>query len=390
MPRVAYYSGMSPQSKPHRIALLFEYATLNGGERSMLACLDWLRQHDDRWEFVALAPPEGCLADSIFERKIMLVPFRLVDESGERNPRETVESALVDAVSVAFPGLLHANSLSMGRLAGRIAGRLSIPTMAHLRDIVNLSDTAIADLNRNRRLIAVSRATREYHVARGLDAERVVVVRNGVDLERFQPRLRSGRLHEELNLPCSARLLATIGQIGLRKGQDVLAAAAPEIVRYIPESHFLLVGERSSQKAESIEFEQSVTRHFAEHGLASRLHRLGVRDDVAQLLTEVDLVIHPANQEPYGRVLLEAAACGVPVVATNVGGTAEIVVDGVSGRLVPPRDPESMALAVTELLADEQSLGRMRVAARSRAVREFDIAQAATRLAAEWSENLSG
>jgi glycosyltransferase involved in cell wall biosynthesis len=378
---------MPAQTKSRRtVALLFEYATLNGGERSMLACLDWLRQHDAGWEFVVLAPGSGRLADAIAERRLQHIPFSLVAGDGTRLSNDSIEAALVKAVSFASPDLLHANSLAMGRLAGRIAGRLPVPTTAHLRDIVHLSGAAIADLNRNRRLIAVSQATRDFHVARGLDAARVVVVRNGIDLEQFCPRERTGWLCDELGLPRSAKLLATIGQIGLRKGQDILAAAAPEIARYIPESHFLLIGERSSQKAESVEFEQSISRRFAEHRLASRLHRLGVRDDVARLLNEVNLVVHPANQEPFGRVLLEAAACGVPVVATNVGGTAEIVDDGVTGRLVSPRDSISLATAARELLGDDEAHRRMQIAARDRAIREFDIADASRRLAAVWRE----
>lgn len=386
---VAYYSGMSAGAKSRRIAILFEYATLNGGERSMLACLDWLQRNESGWEFVAIAPGSGPLAEMLEERRIELIPLPMTAESDRaRLSREETEAALIEAVHRARADLLHANSLAMGRLTGRIANRLNIPTLSHLRDILKLSTASIADLNRNRRLIAVSNATREFHVARGLDANRVVIVRNGLDLECFQPRAATGWLHDELKLPHSAKLLATIGQIGLRKGQDVLAAAAPAIVREQPEAHFVLVGERSSTKAESLAFERAVLDRFAEQGLADRLHRLGTRSDVPDLLTEIELLIHPAHQEPYGRVLLEAAACGVPVVATSVGGTSEIVVDGETGRLVPPGDSSALARAVSGLLADEEARRRMSLAARDRAVREFDIARAARLLADQWSRVL--
>jgi glycosyltransferase involved in cell wall biosynthesis len=191
-------------------------------------------------------------------------------------------------------------------------------------------------------------------------------------------------LHQALQLPCSARLIATIGQIGLRKGQDVLAAAAPQILRRAPEVHFLVIGERSSAKAESIEFEHSILRQFETRQISAHLHRLGYRDDVAEILREIDLVVHPANQEPFGRVLLEAAACGVPVVATDVGGTREIVHDGITGRLVPPRDASSLAEAVCDLLTSYNQLQSMRRAARERAVNEFDVAQSAAQLLQHW------
>lgn len=376
---------MSAGTKPNRIAILFEYATLNGGERSMLACLDWLQRNESGGEFVAIAPGSGRLAEALAERHIDVIPWTMTAEPDRaRLSREAIETSLMEAVHRARPDLLHANSLAMGRLTGRIANRLAIPTTSHLRDILKLSTASIADLNRNRRLIAVSNATHEFHIARGLDAGRVIVVWNGLDLEGFQPRAATGWLHDELKLPRSAKLLAVIGQIGLRKGQDVLATAAPTIVREHSDVHFVLVGERSSTKEESIAFERAIVDRFAEQGLADRLHRLGTRDDVPSLLAEITLLVHPAHQEPFGRVLLEAAACGVPVVATNVGGTSEIVVDGETGRLVPPRDSSALALVINELLADEEVRHRMSLAARARAVREFDIARAARLLADQW------
>lgn len=375
---------MTSRTKPRRIALLFEYATLLGGERSMLACVDSLKTQAADVNFVAVAPPHGRLAEALTGRGVEIIPWMTMQPDGGRMSRELQQATLIDAVRRADPSVLHANSLSMGRLTGSIASQLQIPATAHLRDILHVSGAAMADLNRNALLIAVSHATRDAHVVRGLNPDRVVVVHNGLDLEQFQPRPFQGRLHRELNLPDSATLIATIGQIGLRKGQDILAAAAVEIVRAVPDVHFLLIGERSSTKAESIQFEQDIATRFADQGLESHLHCLGYRDDVPQILNELDLIVHPANQEPFGRVLLEAAASGVPVVATDVGGTAEIVVDGLTGRLVPPGDPASLANAVVNLLTDSTLLLEMSTAARQRAAREFNVSEAANQLLAHW------
>jgi len=375
---------MTLGTKSHRIALLFEYATLNGGERSMLACLDWWREHEPSLEFVAIAPSSGRLADALYEREIRVIPWTMVGPDGMKLPREAVTESLLQAVRDVRPALLHANSLAMGRITGAIADRLAIPTSAHLRDILKLSQSAIADLNRNRQLIAVSQATRDAHVAQGLDPGRLVVVRNGLDLRRFRPCQRTGWLHDELGLPINARLVATIGQIGLRKGQDTLAKAAPAIVHKVPDVHFLLIGERSSVKEESIQFERAIQQQFDESGLKGHLHCLGFRDEIPALLAEVQLVVHPANQEPFGRVLLEAAGCAVPVVATDVGGTAEIVVDQVTGLLVPPRDPEALAFAVTELLTSDDRRQSMSQAARQRAVDVFDVSHCAKQIVRHW------
>lgn len=369
-----------------RVALLFEYATLNGGERSMLAALDWLQQQKTRFEFVAIAAPTGRLADALQERGIAVRGWSPRDAHQDRRSASDIESSLHEVVSSLQPHLLHANSLAMGRLVGRLADRLDIPTTTHLRDIIKLSSAAVADLNRNARLVAVSKATRDFHVAQGIRDSQVAVVTNGIDLEQFRPRTSVGRLHEELGLPYpGAKLVATIGQIGLRKGQDVLAAAAAAIVGQVPDAHFVLIGERTSQKEESIEFERAVSRTFALSGRVDRLHLLGHRDDVATLLNDVDLLIHSANQEPFGRVLLEASAAAVPIVATDVGGTAEIVLNNVTGLLVPARDATALANAAIAILTDTAKANRFRLAARERAVEQFPIALSAERLGNVWS-----
>jgi glycosyltransferase involved in cell wall biosynthesis len=397
-----------------RVAIVFEYGTLNGGERSMLAALDALPK--GTVDVAAIAPPGGPLAEALRSRGIVHTPLEFRAADGTHLSRERVAEALKGAVLDLAPDIVHANSLAMGRLTGAIAPELPMPTVAHLRDILHLSRAAVADLNRNTLLLAVSAATREFHAAQGLRAERVRVLYNGVDCRLFQPGApgvgagmrrpqrnsaggsrwstpatreplaTKGWLRTELRLPQDAFLVATIGQISLRKGQDVLAEAAALLGPQFPEMHFVLVGERHSAKRESIEFEQAVMGRFTAAGLGRRLHRLGYRDDVARLLNEIDLLVHPAHQEPLGRVLLEAAAAELPIVATAVGGTAEILTDGVSARLVPPGQPAKLAAAISELLQDAEMSRRFAAAARDRVCTAFDIADRAADLAAVWRE----
>ena len=348
----------------------------------MLAVID--RLNGKGFEFVALAPQTGRLADAFQDRNQVHIPIQLRDEQGVRLSREQACGSVCEAIQRCAPHLVHANSLAMGRLTGAIAEEITIPCIAHLRDIIKLSNTAVDDLNHNRLLIAVSDATKEFHVAQGLDAEKTCVVYNGVDCERFRPRNSTGWLKQELNLPDDAFLIATIGQIGLRKGQDVLAEAAAFSAAQLPNAYYLLIGERYSSKTESIEFERNIFRRFAEAGLESRLGKLGYRNDVDRLLNEIDLLVHPAKQEPLGRVLLEAAAAGVPIIATNVGGTGEILRDGESARLIPPNDPRELAAAIVELYGDPQK--RMWLAEQARQCVEecFNIKHVTDELSSLW------
>ncbi len=333
------------------VLLLCEYPTISGGERSMLSTLDRVRRAGI--DVTVIAPPEGPLAEALAAQGLEVLPFVFRDAAGNRFPQERLRAELARLLERRRPDLLHANSLAMGRLSGPVAADLGLPSIAHLRDIIRLSARAVADLNLHARLLAVSEATRTFHVAQGLAAEKTHVLYNGVDLGRFQPRPRSGYLHRKLCLPPEADLVGTIGQICLRKGQDVLVQAEAILAEKLPNVHFVIVGERWSDKPESRQFEQAL-RDAATGKLAGRLHFLGFRNDVDRVLNELCLLVHPARQEPLGRVLLEAAASGVPVVATDVGGTREIFPpDREAARLVPPDDPDAMAAAVLELVGDK-------------------------------------
>jgi glycosyltransferase involved in cell wall biosynthesis len=345
-----------------RLLILCEYPTLLGGERSMLSTLGTIAAAG--FDVHVAAPAAGPLADALRTRGVPLFGW------SAREP-------LAQIIERVRPDLLHANSLSTARLSGPVAEAAGVPSVGHLRDIVKLSQQAVADLNCQRRLVAVSRATREFHVGQGVDAAKCIVVNNGVDLEMFRPRPASGYLHRELRLPADARLVATIGQIGLRKGVDVALAAA----KLVPNVHWLVVGERTSDKDESRELEAWLHAMAEEPPLAGRVHFLSTRDDVAQLLPECALLVHAARQEPLGRVLLEAAACGLAVVATDVGGTREIFPTEAEGAvLVPANDSAALAKAVIALLGDDARRTELGRGGRRRMKFAFNLQMASARL----------
>ena len=376
------------------VAVAFEYPSVHGGERSFLAVAPALER---RFELVALAPAAGPLAGALRAAGLPAVGCDVKDEA-----------ALRAALAEVRPALLHGNSLSVGRALGRLAADPGspppCPVTAHLRDILNLSAAATRDLGRCAALVAVSAATRDHHVARGLPAGRVRVVHNGIDPAAFLSGVHGGgngggnrggnrdavrrSVREELGVPGDAPLLLTIGQIGLRKGWDALADAAGLIppAGAGPPPHFVVVGERWSRKAESVRFEADVFATL-ERNAPGRVHRLGTRSDVPRLMAAADLLVHPARQEPFGRVLLEAAAAGLPIVATAVGGTREMLGDAFAP--VPPGDAAALAAALARLLTDAGERSRLAAAARRRVAR-FTVEAAAAGLAAAWDGALRG
>ena len=366
-----------------RLLILCEYPTLLGGERSMLSTLP--AASEAGFEVLVAAPAGGPLEDALSDCGVTRVDWRVTGRGGARRPLPELREDLARIVEQVRPDLVHANSLSVARVSGPPMAAARVPSIGHLRDIIKLSEQVIADVNCHRRLIAVSTATRDYHVLQGVDAAKCVAIHNGVDLEKFCPRAATGYLHRELGLPRDARLIMTIGQIGLRKGMDVLLAAALQAADELPGAHWLIVGERTSEKQESIEFERRLHELAAEPSLAGRVHFLGQRSDVATLMNECTILVHAARQEPLSRVLLEAAASGVPIVATEVGGTQRDISDGSGGRGAgAARHRDALATAMVGLLRDDarrETLGR---AARRRAEAAFDVRAASARLIEEY------
>lgn len=365
-----------------KVAWLFEYPTLLGGERSLLATLPLLRR--EGIEPVALAPAAGPLAEALARGGVEHRPFDV--HPLDRPTREMLRAELHALLTAIRPGLVHANSLSMGRFSGPVVEAAGIPSIAHLRDLVGLSLAGVNDLNRHTRLLAVSEATRQFHVGQGIDEARTHLCYNGVDLAVFRPRPATGRLHRQLGLPPDAVLAATIGQLVMRKGHDVLVRAAARVKDRLPKVHWIVAGARYSQKAEAIAYEAGLHEAIAAAGLTNRFHFLGTIDGIEQLLPEVALLVHPARQEPLGRVLLEAAAAGIPCIATDVGGTREIFPDATTARLVGVNDDESLASAMIELIESPELRKAMSEAARRRAEEAFDAERAARALVGHYRD----
>ncbi|MEX1223534.1 MAG: glycosyltransferase, partial [Pirellulales bacterium] len=363
------------------VDVLFEYPALNGGERSWLALLAGLR--DAGFQPRAIVPAfvgaPHALAAELLHRDVSIRQLAYCEASGVRRPLASLRADLAGLLRDDRPALLHANSLATSRLSGPVCRELGIPSLGHLRDIIKLSAQAVADTSAHTRLLAVSRATRDHHVSQGFSAEKIHLCYNGVELARFRPLGdRPNRLRPMYE--ADARLLISVGQISLRKGLDTIAAACQQQFVIDDSLHWLVVGERHSDKPETVEFDQRLRDAAARPPLAGRVHFLGRRDDIEQLLPQCDLLVHAARQEPLGRVLLEAAACGLAVAATDVGGAREIFcrdsATSPAARLVPPNDAATLAEAIAAVFANSEQTQALANEARAICRDRFDVAQA--------------
>ena len=365
------------------VLILCEHATLNGGEQSMLSTLVGVARAG--YQICVAAPASGPLAESLHDAGVETTPFEPRDAQGVRLPLGQLRCKLAEIVRRRRPDLLHANSLAVGRISGPVAQEAAAPSLSHLRDIISLRRQEIADLNCHTRLLAVSQATRQFHVAQGLTARKAFVLYNGIDLERFRPCPPTGYLHRELGLGDDVPLIGTIGQISLRKGHDVMTAALAQLALKTPYA-WLVIGQRFSDKEESRHFEEQLHRAAA-GSLAGKVCFLGVRNDVSRILNELTLLVHPARQEPLGRVLLEAGAAGVALVATDVGGTREIFPPQCEAAcLVAPDDAQGISAAIGRLLGDAGQRRQLAENARRRVAEAFDLRQAVDGLLKHYQE----
>jgi glycosyltransferase involved in cell wall biosynthesis len=205
---------------------------------------------------------------------------------------------------------------------------------------------------------------------RGVQARRHLTIYDGIDCDRFTPG-GGAAVRRELGISETAPVVGIVGHIQGWKGQDLVVQAMAQLRDRHPELRCLIVGGVHRQGAE---YAERMRARIATEGLERQVILTGARRDVAACLDAMDVAIHAStNPEPFGRVLIEAMALSRPLIAPREGGPLEIVVDGETGILVPPRDPSPLATAIDRLVRDPALRVRMGTAGRARVEAVFDI-----------------
>jgi glycosyltransferase involved in cell wall biosynthesis len=212
------------------------------------------------------------------------------------------------------------------------------------------------------RLVAVSRAIVTKLRAEGRDTTPIELIYNGVDLSRYDHQEACCTLPEEYGFAAGTPLVGVVARLEPEKGHPTLLEAWPHVLEREPEARLLIVGEGSrrealEEQARSLDLlgdechgDRCVGTRHARPG--AKVVFTGRRDDVPAVTAALDVAVLPSYREAQGLVILEAMALSRPVVATNVGGIPEMIEDGVTGLLVPPRDAPALAAAITRLLED--------------------------------------
>ena len=188
-------------------------------------------------------------------------------------------------------------------------------------------------------IVTVCRALKDELVTLGADGDKITVLRNGVDLNTFTPMLQRDA-RARLGLPATGRMVASIGHLIPRKGHELVIDA----IATLPDTT-LLIGGSGPERA-------ALEARVREHGIADRVRFLGQlpHPELPCVYSAVDALVLASDREGWANVLLEAMACGTPVVATDVGGSAEVVTTPEAGVIVDSRSAQAIALALRHLL----------------------------------------
>ena len=214
-------------------------------------------------------------------------------------------------------------------------------------------------LGRTRRVAMVGEQVRERYVSSGLvAAARAECLLNGVEPDRFRfgPHARQAA-RAAYGLPGDALVVGCVGRLVPLKNHRIVIESMPRLLMTFPRLHVVIAGGGP--------LHDELVRRADELGVASHLSLAGELSEVAGLLPAFDVFVHPSLTEGLSIALLEAAASGLPTVATDVGGNGEIVVSGRTGVLVPVQDPEALAAAIEDLLANPARREALGAAARA-------------------------
>jgi sugar transferase (PEP-CTERM/EpsH1 system associated) len=236
------------------------------------------------------------------------------------------------------------------------------------------------------RYVCVSKHLQRYMIDRvGVSPDRITQIYNGVDVVKFSPRVDADRRSALSRRQGAPRfVIGTVGRLQPVKNQGSLLRAVRQLVGRYPALRDGISVAIVGDGPERALLEQQVRQD----GMQDIVEFLGSRNDVADVLPRFDVFVLPSLAEGISNTLLEAMACGVPVIATEVGGNVELVADGDTGMLVPARDDEALAAAIYRVIDDRAFAAQCGTAARARAQSAFSLSSMTDGYAAVYSSML--
>jgi glycosyltransferase involved in cell wall biosynthesis len=395
-----------------KIVYLNPTGTLGGAEMCLLDILATLGQARPQWRPSVVLGADGPLRTEVEALGVscLVLPLpaslaQLGDASLGGRDRGTLRLAsrgaraacatawylgrLKRVLRAARPDRVQTNSMK-AHVLGAWAAPAGVPVVWHLHDYLSARLVMGRLLRRSagRRVVGVAVSESVAADARGALGARVPIrtIPNAIDLERFAPGTGSGAaLDAAAGLPPAPPDVVRVGLVATFarwKGHEVFLDAVARLGTELPCRYYVVGGPIYQSLGSQFTLEELRTRAAA-LGLDGRLGFTGFQADPAAALRALDIVVHASTRpEPFGRVIVEAMACGRSLIAVPAGGAAELFEDGISALACQPGDPAALAAAIARLVADPELRRRLGAAGRQAALEHFDR----RRLASQWSD----
>jgi len=355
------------ETKLGQVKILYLITELNVGGTEKALARTVARLNRDRYDIlVACLHEPGLVADEIrtFGNRVINLDMRNRIDLGVLN--RLFKLLRQERIQIIHSYLFHANLLArlVAKLAGApiiVSSERTMEMEGQIRLLLNRLTSPLAD-----RVIAVSQQVCDFASNRiGIPPEKLVVVYNGIETSEYQGKVDMARIHEELKVAPAHTVVGTVSRLDEAKGIRYFLQALPWVIAQHSKLIFLIVGDGSQRR--------ELERLAQDLNIQSQVIFAGYRPDVVNMLAIMDVFVLSSLYEGFPNAILEAMAMAKPVVATRVGGVPEAVEDGVTGLLVPPRDPEALAKAIIALLQDRERAKDMGRAGRERVERYFSV-----------------
>jgi len=196
------------------------------------------------------------------------------------------------------------------------------------------------------RVVGVSKEITKKMKLTGIDSKKVCLIENGVSLDRYQKRIASESIRESLGIKKDVPVIGTVGALTKEKGHLYFLNAAREVNRIFPRAVFLFVGDGAQRPY--------LENMASKLGVADKVIFAGMRKDIPEILSILDVFVLPSLNEGLPMALLEAQAAKIPVVATRVGAIPDVLEDGITGMLIPPKHSQAITEAIIMILSDKK------------------------------------
>jgi glycosyltransferase involved in cell wall biosynthesis len=347
------------QHKKNNILYTTPFAGMvGGGQWSLYYLIKNLNM--DIFRPIVLCPAEGELAELMRSAGAEVVCF---DMGRIRHLNPFVIKRLISLIKQRKIALVHTDSTTETLYAGIAARVMQIPLIWHIR----VSDNAwfldrILSLLSTRLILVADAIKKRFSWLCG--SKKMSVIYNGIDLKEFDSFRIASSIREEFNISQSETLLACIGRLEPGKGQRYLIRAMEKVNH----AKLILLGRGDNEYTKKLE------KFCKRFNVFDRVIFTGHRTDIPSVLRDIDIVIFPTiKSEGFPRVILETMAAAKPVIATDVGGNKEAVINGSTGYIVPPKDSIALGIKIKELMANTKKREQMGNSGRKRVEEMFPI-----------------